>query len=57
MVGDLTDNWAFYAEITLVYGGALSWAFYELWWLRRDRKRREAKEEAERAERQSKVVY
>ena len=28
-MGDLTDSWAFYAEITLVYGGALSWAFYE----------------------------
>ena len=53
----MSDDWAFYAEITLVYGAALGLGFQQLWSLRRDRLKREAEEEEAAKIRRENTVY
>lgn len=44
---------AFFIEFGLFAGAALGFGFYQLWWLRRDRLKREAEERAKKESEES----
>lgn len=45
----MSTNTLFFIELALVHGAVLAWAFWELWSLRRDKRRAEVDASAKRA--------